>query len=107
MGICFALRHQQQCGCAYEPDGNGPRFIEDMILQMKIEESHDNRATQANRPKWSAKNRAASADEIEDYFWQLRGVEGAPCTYLMRTFTDAVGQTFHDDRKTPNQQMIE
>ncbi len=76
------LSTQYHCGDAkYHPS---LITLEELWLQQEIEGAYDIKVACNDRPTWDAKNRTASTDLIKNHFWHIRGINGAPCTYLMR-----------------------
>ncbi len=83
MGLCFALKHQRHCGEKYQPSLVNLNILDKLQLQQEIENAHNNKVAYDSCPLWDSKNHAASTDMIEQHFCQIRGMDGAPCAYLM------------------------
>lgn len=49
--------------------------------------TQNNNLVLKNCPKWDSTRRATSADLIKAHFYQIQGVEGIPCLYLMQVET--------------------
>ncbi len=82
-GVCFALKHQRQCGDKFHPSLINLKIIEELRLQQEIEDTHDNKEAYNTLPVWDSKKHVASADLIKQHFCQIRGRDGAPRAYLM------------------------
>ncbi len=84
MGAYFALKHHRRCGEKFHPSLVNLNILEELQLQQEIKDTHNNKVTYDSRPVWGSKNCAMSADLIKQHFRQIRGMDSAPCTYLMR-----------------------
>ncbi len=78
-GACLALKHQCQCGDKYNPSFVTVYALEVLWLQQEIKEVHDKKVAFNNWPTLHAKNYAARPDLIEQHFWQIWGIDEAPC----------------------------
>ncbi len=83
MGMCFALKHQRQCGEKLHPSLINLKILEELWLQQEIKDAHNNKEAYNTQPVWDSKKHTASANLIEQHFQQIQGRDGAPCAYFM------------------------
>ncbi len=108
MGACFALKHQRLCGEKFHPSLVNLEILEELWLQQEIEDTHDNKEAYNTRLVWDSKNCAASTDLIQQHFCQIRGMDSAPCAYLMHkhVVSPTTPAPSNDHAESFNDQMI-